>query len=315
MAPLSALLSALLCAGWAAQKPAPTHPLQEVRDHHQQGRYELVRKALEGPAISKLKRRFRAEAYRLLGESHERLGDMDRALRVYQLAEGLYPKDINLLSNLANLLHHIGLDERARPYYERVLRIHPNNAAAHLGLAEVSRAQGMTPEAADHYERALRELSGAADVWRDYAELLSECRRFEEAETAIRRSLELSRDSDALLDLALIGRRRGRSTQAAADLEEATRVAPFRTDLRLRLALWRIEDGRPQDALSLVSGVLSESPKDPLALWIRASIRLREGKTSSALEDLRVAASATRTHPFVAASAKKLLDLAAGATR
>ncbi|MFX9630925.1 tetratricopeptide repeat protein, partial [Acinetobacter baumannii] len=87
-----------------------------------------------------LPRRRRARGFALLGQSYERMGRIEEALRVSQLAQGLYPDDIDILSDLAELLHRSQLDDRARPYYLRVLKIHPNNAMANRGLAEIERS-------------------------------------------------------------------------------------------------------------------------------------------------------------------------------
>jgi tetratricopeptide (TPR) repeat protein len=305
MRPLALIL---LLAGAAAAQPKilTLEPLKSQRELFEAGKFDAVVRELDAAAIQRLRRRDRAEAYLLLGLSYERLGDADRALRVYQLAEGLFPRDIDILSNLARLLHRIGLDERALPYYARVLKIHPNNASANLGMAEVSRSQGLLADAAAYYERAMRELSKDPSVWRDYAEVLAERGELERAVEAIQKALELSRDVDSVLDLAVFERRRGLVEESYARVQEAGRMDQARRDIPLREALWRLEDGQTNEAMRLAGKVLESSPDDALGRWIRASVQLRRGFNDAARADL-AAVAAQNAHPFLARTAQAML--------
>src|SRR5581483_8838176 len=106
----------------------------------------------------KLSNRDLADAYLLLGRSYERMGRLDLALGAYQVSTNIFPKDINLLSELGLLLHRAGLEEQAQPVFEKIIGIHPNNAQAHLGLAEIDAALGLLRDSAAHYEKALGAL-------------------------------------------------------------------------------------------------------------------------------------------------------------
>lgn len=299
-----------ISSAWTQPRILRPDPLKSRQELFDSGKYALVISQLQEDAIQELPRTDRARAYRLLGQSHERLGAIEKALSVYQLAEGLYPKDINILSDLAGLLHRNQLDERASSYYQRILDIHPNNATARLGLAEIAHTQGSLSSSAEHYEKALKELVSDPLAWRDYAEVLAERRDFKKASAAIHRSLDLAHDVDSLLDLALFDRRQGLLAEAYQWLEEAMRLAPGRMDLRLRHALWLLEDSQFQKSAQVIDRILQESPNNPLARWIRASIELRVGNREVARKDLTVAAQAQVEQPFVAqASAAMLAEL------
>jgi tetratricopeptide (TPR) repeat protein len=179
------LASLLLAAGFALPRPSAEaswlpwgkdEAFEDAQKLYDSGKYAEVVAKLSNSGIRAVSWRRRAKAYELLGLSRERIGRLQEALATYQLAEGLYPKDINILSDLAYLLHRVELDDRARPFYERVLKIHPNNAAAHLGLGEIFSKQGLLERSQSHFERALLEWKNSETVWREYAEVLGERR-------------------------------------------------------------------------------------------------------------------------------------------
>ncbi|MFA6029877.1 MAG: tetratricopeptide repeat protein [Elusimicrobiota bacterium] len=283
-------------------EPKAARELSRIYDG---GDYAEIVKRLSGDGVLKLPRRARARGYHLLGASYERLGRAKDAIAVYRLAEGLYPKDLGILTALADLLHANDLDDQARPLYQRVLAIHPNNAASNLGMAEICRHQGFTVRAQAHYERALKEWNQAPRIWRGYAETLGQRRDFKAAVSAIRRALELSDDADSLLTLARFQRSAG-EVDAYDTLRRALAKAPHR-ETRLRLALWLLEDERLDEALAETAALLREEPEAPLALWIRASVNLRRGRTADARRDLLSVARTEQRVPFLVRTAKEML--------
>ena len=282
------------------------NPLAPVTALFEAEKHRDVIKALEGERIPRLPRRFRPRAYQLLGLSLQASGDPSRALQIFQLAEGIYPKDINILTDLAHLLHNSGLDEQARPYYQRVLNIHPNNARSHLGLAEIYHNQGYLARAAEHYEKALREWNMHSFIWRDYARVLTQQSRLAEAVSAARKALALQPESESFLLLAAIERRQGLRSESYSHLDEAAAKNPSRTDIPLQRALWLMDDGRLDKAAVEASRVLKEEPDDPLAHWIKASIALRRGRKQEAKEEFEAAAEYEGT--FVSRTARVMLE-------
>jgi tetratricopeptide (TPR) repeat protein len=294
---IAALLLAAPAHAWELRSDSPV--ILDARELYRTERFDAVIMRLPLGAIDRLPRRNRAEAYRLLGGAYENLGLGREALSVYRLAEGLYPKDIALLTALADLLHHNDLDEQARPFYERVLKIHPNNASSNLGMAEILRVQGLTLRAQRHYEKALTDRPSDPSIWRGYAEVLGQRRDFKAASRALRNALKISEDGPALCTLAIFQRSAG-EPEAYETLRKASLKEPARMDYRLRGALWLLEDGRIQESFHQTDLLLKERPGDPLALWIRANALLRRGKKEEARKDLLLAAQAERTAPFVA---------------
>jgi tetratricopeptide (TPR) repeat protein len=304
---LAALLGLLPPEAGAIGLLGPDAALQGAQSLFDEGKYAGVVERLSGAGLQAVSRGRRSKAYCLLGASYERLGRLQDALGVYQLAEGLYPKDLVILTNLANILHRIGLDDRARPRYEQVLSIHPNNAESHVGLGGIFRSQGFLARAQTHYELALREWKDCDWLWRDLAEVLAERRNYPAAIGALRRALALNEDPDSLIDMAAF-QREVRDPEAFSTMRRALEKGPARSDARLRLGLWLLDDGRLDEALAEAEAALALQPGEPLGFWLRASVSLRRGKAAAARADLEAAALSGRTHPFIAGLSKAMLE-------
>lgn len=303
-----ALLWLSLCAPASAFWPfGDAQAYREARALYDAGKYSEVIRRLSGAGIRSIRRSERPRAHELLGASYERTGELQKAISVYQFAAGLYPRDINILSNQANLLHRMDLDDRARPLYEKVIEIHPNNAFGHRGLAEIFLRQGLHAEACDHFALALREHHEDANLWRDYSEALAERRDFISAQRAVQRALSLEENAESRLDLADY-QREMRKAEAYVSLDRAGELAGGRQDIRLRRALWLLEDGRLEESMREAEAVLAVHAEEPLALWVRARIRQKRGEEAGAREDLEKAAQADRTAPFIARLSRAMLS-------
>lgn len=304
------LLALLLVLGAAPLSTAAWFggSVEGPRRDFEAGRYEDVVAALgESTALQRLSRPSQRLGYYYLGLSYERLRSPGKALGVFQLGAKLFPRDINLLSELGRLLHGLGLEEQAEPVFQRVLKIHPNNAAAHLGLGEIDHALGFIDRSLEHYDRALETMAGESTVWRSYAQVLTSARDFKTAELAATRSLSLRDDPVAAFTLAYAQRAQDRLDEALVTLDAALSRFPGHTELALPRAAWLLEAERYDDALAAVEPLVASAEPPALAFWIRARVRLKKDQYRAAVHDLRSAVSLERASPFVAAASKELL--------
>jgi tetratricopeptide (TPR) repeat protein len=263
------------------------------------GHYESVVAQLDPAGLLKLGGENLRRGYLLLGASYEKIGHQEKTLSVYQVGVRLFPRDKELLSRLALLLHHAGLEEDAQPLFERLVQIEPGSPYGHLGLAQIDRALGFLDRSADHYKKTLAALPGRGDIWQEYGEGLFEARDYRNAELALRRALELVPGSvEATLDLALILRAMGRVDDALSELDGLVRAGRVEA-LRAR-ALWSLEAGRDEEAAAAAAALLGRLPKDPLGLYVRARLGLQAGHRAQALADLQAAAAQETESPFAA---------------
>jgi Tfp pilus assembly protein PilF len=286
-----------------------SNSMQSVQTLFESKQYDQVISRLQGQNLESLSKQDQPQAYLLLGLSYGRNGQSDKALGVLQLAAELFPKEINILSALADLLHREELDDQAKPIYEKVISIHPNNSNAHLGLAEIEHSQGFLERSIDHYQRCLDQMPKEAPIWRAYAAVLSERLEYAKATAAVQKALSLApSDALSLESLAVSEHRQGHFEQADDAIRKAIVVSRNKTPFRLEYALWLLEEDHLDESSRQVALVLLDSPQNPLARWIRASIALRRNNVEGAVQDLRFAASRNEQYPFISATAQAMLD-------
>ncbi len=306
---LAALLlwpSLAAAAWWPLPFGGPS--LDAQRKLFEGGRYAEVITALTPDLLLKLRRSELQRAYVYLGASYERTGQLDKALGVYQLGIKLFPKNVELLTRLAQLLHASLLEEQALPIYHKILDLQPLNTPAHVGLAEIDRSLGFLDRSAEHYERALEDLEDNPALWRDYTEVLIEMREWKTAGMAIQKALELSpENADARVTLAFVQRGQGDITSAIETISGAISGAgdPVPLELRQTRALWLLEAGREPAAGLEADAILKQAPGQPLALFVRARVHLKEGRRAQAVKDLEAAAAGGAR--FVAQVSRELL--------
>ncbi len=217
------------------------------------------------------------QAYVLLGDSHAALGRPAEALGDYQLGVSLFPKNVDLLTRLAALLHTNGLDEQAKPLFQTALLYEPRHWGAHLGLAEIDHRLGFLDRSADHYEIALEVLNKRADVWCDYAEVLLALRETATAELALRKAVELDpRGWTAHVLLAFARRDAGDLPEAILQLDTAEALGAGLGARRAK-AIYLLEAGRMEEARAEAGAILTAAPEDGAALWVRARVLLAAG--------------------------------------
>lgn len=311
--PWTVVLFALLAAAapaWGLWGPR-SDAIKVLQKQFSAGHYDAVIAALDPDGLLKLRGDDLHRGYDLLAASYELTGRLDKSLSNYQLAVQLFPRDRDFLGRLARLLHHSGLDEQARPLYEKLVSLDPKNASGHLGLAEIDHALGFLDRSTDHYEKALEGLPRNGGLWREYGEELYEARDYRTAELAIRRALALNPDdAEAGLDLALILRATGLIDEALAELDRPSCAGRIEV-LRAR-ALWLMEAGRDGQAEAAARSLMQASPNDPLGLYVSARIDLKRGHKAQARGFLRQASTQGDSAPFTAKVCAALAALTGG---
>ncbi|MDE2491889.1 MAG: tetratricopeptide repeat protein [Elusimicrobia bacterium] len=313
----TALLAALAAAAVPARawrlfgEPSDgrIRPVQALSDA---GKAKQVVAALTPDFIATLRGTDLRQAYVLMGDNLQILGKPAEALGYYQLGVGLFPKNVDLLTRLGDLLHRNGLDARARPYLKRALIYEPRHWVAHIDLAQIAARDGFYEKAAAHYEVAFEapEVLKRPDVWREYAAVLMKLGEDKTAELALRKSLELEpKSADAHVLLAFVRRDEGNVDEAALQLDQAAVLGAGVGALRAK-ALLLLDAGRPTQARAAAEEVLKTVPGDAAALWVVARVRLASGDYAGAAAALSRARQAAQGDGFALKADEALRDAA-----
>lgn len=282
------------------KKIRPTQALSDA------GRSAEVVAALTPQFMQTLRGTDLRQAYVLLGDNLALLERLDHALSVYQIGTGLFPKNVDLLTRQAGLLHRTGLDEQAKPLYQKALKLEPRHFGAQRGLAEIETSLGFLDRAAAHYEIALESLEKNADLWRDYSQVLLALGELKTAEMALGRARALEPDNvQSLILLAFLLRAKGDYSGAVVKLDEALAHGADVGARRAR-ALWLLEAGRSAEALAETGKVLALVPGDAASLWVRARVSLAAGDPVKAYDDLTLASGETSGAGFSSRAARAL---------
>jgi tetratricopeptide (TPR) repeat protein len=218
--------------------------------------------------------RIRAGTHINLGNAFIMEGKTQDAIRQYEQALELNPKDPNVPINLATALLHAGRFKEAIGHFEQALRIDPEDALAHynLGVALVKLGQpkqaighfeqalrikpdyaeahvilgsvlfdqGKVPEAIGHWEQALRIKPDYAEAHYNLANALLRERRFEEAIKHYEQALRIKADyAEAHCNLGIALEQVGRVQEAIEHYEQAVLLRPDFVEVQKRLALLR----------------------------------------------------------------------------
>jgi tetratricopeptide (TPR) repeat protein len=282
-------------------------PVQRLNDEHKSVE---VLAALTPQFIQTLRGTDLRQAYVLMGDSHAALGREAEALGDYQLGVSLFPKNVDLLTRLATLLHRNGLDEQAKPLFQTALLYEPRHWGAHLGLAEIDKRYGFFDRAADHYEIAIAVLKKHADVWRDYAEVLMALHEPATAELALAKAIELDAknpDAHVLLAFARRGQAPPDLAGAVAELDAALALGAD-VGTRRSKALFLLEAGRLDEARTEADAVLQAVPDDGVGRWVRARVLLAAGDERGAARELDSVKSSDGLESFSMRAARVLRE-------
>ena len=282
-------------------------PAQRLSDDHKPTE---VLAALTPQFLQTLRGTDLRQAYILMGDSHAALGREADALGDYQLGASLFPKNVDLLTRLATLLHRNGLDEKAKPLFQAALLYEPRHWGAHLGLAEIDKRFGFYDRAADHYEIAIGVLSKNAGVWRDYAEVLLALHETVTADLALAKALALEpRSPDAHVLLAFVRRAHNPPdiAGAVAELDAALALGADVGALRAK-ALFLLEANRLDEARAAADEVLRTVPGDGAARWVRARAFMSRGDEGAAGRELLQVKSPDGLDSFAVRAARTLRD-------
>ena len=161
-------------------------PFRSGHAHHVWGRWLVDRGELD-EAIKHFRRSIEIQPestiFSDLGAALARRGDVEEAIRSFEIALARNPTLSEAHFNLANVLALQGRFSEATAHFEEAVRIKPNYAQAYHNLGKVWAAQNQLDKAIDLFRRALQIEPESAEAHQSLAIALSEQGRRDEAKT------------------------------------------------------------------------------------------------------------------------------------
>lgn len=219
------------------------------------------------------------------------LDDPERARPYLEEAVRLHPERWQPMVNLAVCYVRLGQPEKAESYLRRALAIEPKAPSTLTTLAAVLALQNRHAEAQEILRRLIAEGHDSAEVRNNLALDLARQGKLEEAEREARKALELDpKLRDARLTMASILDARGRYDEEVALLRALAADAPGDTETSLRLGVALEAAGHPEEALSYLAPALDDSRANPVILLAAARAEERLGRATAAMRHFEAAA-------------------------
>jgi predicted O-linked N-acetylglucosamine transferase (SPINDLY family) len=132
--------------------------------------------------------------YHYLGQSLLAVGDADGAVRTYQAATSLNPRDAGAQVNLGIALRAAGRLEEAIGSYRAAIAINPRDMAAHSNLGNALNNLGKLDEAIESHRKAVECDESRPEAHNNLGVVLQRNLQVDEAEACYRKAIELCPD-------------------------------------------------------------------------------------------------------------------------
>lgn len=219
----------------------------------------------------------------LLAGLYRTRGDLEAAERVYRRALAHGP-DPRLNEGLARTLVALGRGDESIPILERLSQIHPNQPDLKLDLARAFRQGRQLGKAAAVLEEMLAADPDSIQVSYEYSSVLLMMGEREKAAELLTQLLDSDRSAARayrgifLTNLALIREEEGRFDEALGLLEEAEKLAPDDTDIRLRRFYTLQRASRVEELVHLAEQLRQEDPENLHVVIAQAQARAAAGR-------------------------------------
>jgi eukaryotic-like serine/threonine-protein kinase len=163
---------------------------------------------------------------RILSDSQKEL-----ALQEFQRALELGPRNADALGGLAGVYESLGRTQEAEENYQKVVDLRPDYWGGYQDLARFYFGTRQNDMAVAEFRRALELTPDNAQAYSGLGAALLVLGRFDEAESALKKSIELQKSYFAYSNLAIVYYQQKRWEQAAENFEEALKLN--RNDYRI----------------------------------------------------------------------------------
>jgi len=174
----------------------------------------------------------------LLGTLELDRGNMQQAIRHFEIAIRLRPDHAEAHFNLGRALSGLGRVDEAIEHYRQALVMKPFSSIGHYNLAVMLTGRGQLHEAIEHYREALKITPDDPDLHNNFAAALAGLGRLDEAVRHYRQALRLKPDAHEVhsnLGNALLSMTR--VNEAIGHYRRALRIAPDSPEVQYNLGI------------------------------------------------------------------------------
>ena len=219
-----------------------------------------------------------------LGVCYAQLGQMDRAMKHFNLAAKAAPDDFMAHFNMGCALAAVGRAEDAAASLERSLELQPDHGDSLLQLGLLAKGRGDIAGAADYLGRAAKAGDCRGGVHRHLGEVLLAQGRLAEAEEAFSLAVKHQpREAAGLAGLSGLYLERGANLEIALSLaQRAAALEPDQARHVLLAADIMEAQGRPSETADLLKDLVGDKPDDAYIQLRIGRLRLIHGDADAA---------------------------------
>lgn len=243
--------------------------LEQMEKAYNDGDCNLYHELYEKFSAEKPSAKLRENAYLYDGICNERQGNADKAIAVYKLASGLYPKNPAFDYRLATIYLQTSFYEKSLPLFEKSISRNYQERDSLLGAARSNAALGRMPQAITNYTKAL-SMSGENNVLiiRELVECLVISQRYDEARKYIDKGYSIDRNPEWHVLAARSYAKEGNFAKASEEMSDAI-IYDNKREYRISKAFYDYWAGNIRSAEAAADEELSANPYDYLAVFLK----------------------------------------------
>jgi tetratricopeptide (TPR) repeat protein len=204
------------------------------------------------------------------GVCHEMIGQYDNALRSFQEAITLLPRNAENHMDLGRVLEKINLPEDAINSYTKSIKFKANNPESNYGLGRIYQKLGLNAKAAGYYGKTLEQNPGMRDpeIYRRMSECYESLQKWDLSASMLGKAISISPETEDYINLSSLYVMQKKYTEATTLLNGLLKDNPGREDIMLSLASVYIKEKKYGMASNLLEDTLKLHPESGLAHFL-----------------------------------------------
>jgi tetratricopeptide (TPR) repeat protein len=174
-------------------------------------------------------------AHSIMGVRYAEKGQMEEAMKAFDIILKLTPKDGDTLYNVAKSLDVQGQTAKALEFYNRVLVLVPDDADTHGALALIEARNGNFDRAVELYKEGLSKKPDDGGLHGGLGSLYLQMGRVDEALTELEKAVKLKSDSVIYGNLGMATLLKGEGDKAMEYFNKAVKLDPANAEAHYNL--------------------------------------------------------------------------------